>query len=128
MPVTSLYAAILTIIYVLLSFNVVRNRWKFKVGIYSKGNLPLDLAIRAHGNFFEYVPFALILMGMIEMGGGNLRWLHITGQVLVASRLLHCFGLLARGAGASAPRFIGTTLTYVVLLGGAIWILRLLSA
>lgn len=125
MPVTSLYAAILAIIFVALSLNVVRNRVKFKVGIYSKGHLPLDLAIRAQGNFFEYVPFALILMGMIEMGGGNLRWLHITGQVLVASRLMHAFGLLFKGAGTSVPRFLGTVLTYLVLLGCAVWILRL---
>ncbi len=127
MPVTSLYAGILALLFVVLSLNVVRNRWRFKQGILSKGQLPLDLAIRVHGNFAEYIPLALILMGMIEMGRGNLSWLHICGQGLVAGRILHAFGLLFKGAGTSLPRFLGTLITFTVLIGMAIWIFVLLS-
>lgn len=125
MPVTSLYASILAIIFVLLSLNVIRNRWKFKQGILSKGQLPLDLSIRVHANFAEYIPLALILMGAIEINSGNIRWLHICGQVLVAGRLLHATGLLLKGPGTSAPRFIGTAATFTVMIGLAIWNMRL---
>jgi uncharacterized membrane protein YecN with MAPEG domain len=60
--VTSIIAAVLTAVFIRLSFNVIGLRRKNKVGLGSGGNEDLERAIRAQGNFAEYVPFGLILL------------------------------------------------------------------
>ncbi len=70
----------------------------------------LELAIRAHGNACEYVPVALILLGLSE-GMGAPGWvLHILGLMLVAGRLLHG-GYFLTGARRLNLRIAGMLLT-----------------
>ena len=57
-----LYAALLGLILVYLSYRVVSYRVKYKVGIGDGGNTKLARAIRVQGNFVEYVPIALLLI------------------------------------------------------------------
>ena len=66
---TSIIAAILTIIFVKLSFAVIGLRRKNKVGLGSGGYDDLERAIRAQGNFAEYVPIGLILIACLELNG-----------------------------------------------------------
>jgi uncharacterized membrane protein YecN with MAPEG domain len=77
-----------------------------------RGNEDMQRAMRAFGNFTEYVPMILLLMGFGEMLGAH-KWLsHGLGASLVASRLLHAWGLArprARASGAcSASRSPGS--------------------
>jgi uncharacterized membrane protein YecN with MAPEG domain len=51
-------------------------------------------AIRAHGNFTEYVPFALFLMLLIELNGAPRMFMHAIGLTLLAGRFLHAYGIL----------------------------------
>jgi uncharacterized protein len=75
--------------------------------------------IRAHANFVEYVPLALLLLFLVEKEAIGPRWLTIAlGTTLVIARYWHAQGLLSR-EGVSAGRFMGTNLTGLVLLGGA---------
>ena len=60
--VTPLIASALTLIFIRLSFAVIRLRRANRVGLGSGGNEELERAIRAQGNFAEYVPFGLILI------------------------------------------------------------------
>ena len=60
--ITSIIAAVLTIIFIKLSFAVIGLRRKNKVGLGSGGHEDLERAIRAQGNFAEYVPFGIILI------------------------------------------------------------------
>ena len=55
MPVaiTTLYAGILGVVLIALSFRVVQRRWRFKVGVGTGDNPELARAIRVHGNFIE---------------------------------------------------------------------------
>ena len=55
LPMTSIIAAILTIIFVKLSFAVIGLRRKNKVGLGNGGYDDPERAIRAQGNFAEYV-------------------------------------------------------------------------
>ncbi len=55
--VTSFIAAMLTAIFIKLSFAVIGLRRKNQVGLGSGGYEDLERAIRAQGNFAEYVPF-----------------------------------------------------------------------
>ena len=106
-PVTALYAGLLALLMLVLARNVIRGRFRAKVGLFDGGDERLGRAIRIHGNFIEYVPIALILMGLVEVNGAPAWALHAWGVVIVASRLIHAYGL-AGSSVASKGRTIGT--------------------
>ncbi len=70
-----------------------------------------------HGNFAEYVPFALVLLALAELSGAHWAGVHALGLSLLAGRLLHAYGISVK-AGVSFGRFWGTALTFAVLLFG----------
>jgi hypothetical protein len=109
LPVTLVTASVLGIIYVLLSVMVSgeRNRAKVGLGTGTDPSVPLGeehnasrllVAVRRHGHFAEYVPFSLILMGLLEMAGSTRALLLSLGIGLVVARLMISFGL-----GRAAP-------------------------
>ncbi len=118
--ITALYAGILAIILVALSARVIMGRQSSSVSL-GDGGGALSTRIRSHGNFIEYVPMALIVIGLLE-ARGTAGWLvHVLGIVLVVSRLLHPFGLAMKPP--NAPRAIGASGTLLVLLVGGILLL-----
>jgi uncharacterized membrane protein YecN with MAPEG domain len=92
-PITALYAMPLAVIFLVLWFGVSAMRSSVKVSIGDAGDPRLLERIRRHGNFVEWVPFVLILMALAEANGAGAVWVHITGVLLVAGRVLHPFGL-----------------------------------
>ncbi len=119
--VTLLYASLLALLLLLLSWQVVVQRRRFKVGVGTGGQEPLELAVRAHANFTEYVPLALLMLLVLELGAGVPVWLlHLLGVMLVVGRAMHGLLGLNRGAGASPGRFYGTLLTWLMLLMSAV--------
>ena len=67
--ITSIIVAILTIIFIRLSFAVIGLRRKNKVGLGSGGHEDLERAIRTQANFAEYIPFGVILIACLELNG-----------------------------------------------------------
>ena len=63
---TAIYAAVLGLLAALLTTNVIVNRVRAKVDVADGGVAPLAQAIRAHGNFAEHTPLALLLIGLVE--------------------------------------------------------------
>src|SRR5260221_11648043 len=59
-PITALYAGVLGILLVVISARISVLRAKFKVMFGDGGQDALMRAIRAQGNFIEYVPLALV--------------------------------------------------------------------
>ena len=59
---SALYAALLGLMFVVLSIKVIKQRRRYQVGIGSKGEATLERAIRVHANFAEYLPFSLLLL------------------------------------------------------------------
>ena len=57
------------------------------------GNPKLQRAIRAHANFAEYVPLALILLAFLEMRKGGPLLLHALSLSLLTGRALHAYGV-----------------------------------
>ena len=106
-PITALYAGLLALVMLVLARNVIRGRLRAKVGLFDGGDEQLGRAIRIHGNFIEYVPIALILMGLVDINGAPAWALHAWGVVIVASRLVHAYGL-SKSSVASKGRTIGT--------------------
>jgi len=92
-PVTLAAAGLLGLMYMGLTFNVVRYRLRTKTMLGDGGNAALNVAIRTHGNFMEYVPIALILLGGIEAAGAPHALVLVLAAALVAGRLLHPFGM-----------------------------------
>lgn len=113
--ITALYAGLSGVLMIVLAGFVVRGRRSAQIGIGSGGDERLARAVRVHGNFAEYVPVALLLLLVAELGGANALWLHVNGIGLVAGRVLHAFGL-GRHSGRSFGRFWGTVLTWLVIL------------
>jgi uncharacterized membrane protein YecN with MAPEG domain len=117
--VTSIIAAILTIIFVKLSFAVIGLRRKNKVGLGSGGHEDLERAIRAQGNFAEYVPFGIILIACLELNGAPWWLLAIPGIALIVGRLIHAKGIQVPPPDFS-KRVLGMKLTFVTLITLAI--------
>ena len=120
--VTALYAAILIIIYLYLSFNVAQTRMSKKIGLGDGEDEELKRAIRMHGNFSEYVPMILVLFIVLELNGTSDKVIHVLGSILIIARLLHVWGL-SISSGESKPRFWGILLTWLVMGGSASLIL-----
>jgi uncharacterized membrane protein YecN with MAPEG domain len=117
--ITLLYAGISALILLGLSARVVGLRRKHQVGIGTGAVTALERAVRAQANFTEYVPLALLLIALLELNGLDAWVIHGFGAVLVIGRVLHAQGL-NRSAGTSAGRFIGTLLTWLVLLAAGL--------
>lgn len=88
-PITTFTAAILGAWLIVLSARVIRMRGKAGVAIGDGGNDLLSRRIRAHGNFCEYAPLALILLFLAEAQGANFWLLTISALLLLAGRLMH---------------------------------------
>ena len=91
--ITSVVASVLTIIFVRLSFAVIRLRRKNKVGLGNGGHEELERAIRAQGNFAEYVPFGIMLIACLEINGAPWWLVAVPGITLIAGRLIHAKGI-----------------------------------
>ena len=117
---TSCYAAILGLIYLKLSFSVINIRKTVQIDIVSnKKNPELTQKIRAHANFNEYVPFALILIFLAENNGAGYLFIHLAGASLLIGRILHAYSLNNMPI-KMLPRKIGMILTFLSILCGSI--------
>lgn len=118
--ITILYAGLLGVLSLVLSFFAGSMRGKTGVSIGDGGKIELLLAMRRHANFVEYVPLALILIMLLEMNGVGATAIHSLGAALVVCRIAHAVGLKAdtmQGMG----RLIGAAGTALVTLVASVW-------
>ncbi|SER02526.1 hypothetical protein SAMN03080615_03657 [Amphritea atlantica] len=131
LPITSLLAGIFTLLMVPLSLQISISR--AKIGGFSGGltfgdggDETLRRKIRAHGNFIEYAPMALIALGLVEYDGGEKTLVLGLASAFLISRLLHAGGMLY----TSTPfiRGIGMLIQHVafVIVGG--WLVLQVAA
>ena len=114
LAITAFYSGLMGIWILYLGFAVVRLRRRHDISTGDGGHRDLERAIRAHGNACEYIPIALILMGLGE-GMGMPGWVvHLFGLTLVAGRLLHGWYFLT-GARVLRVRVVGMMLTVGVI-------------
>jgi hypothetical protein len=120
MTVSMITAGLLGILLLFLSGYIIAGRVRFKIDIGDGGNEQMRQRIRTQANFVEYVPFALLLIILVEVGKIGPGWLPaaLAGTLIVA-RLWHAQGLLSSPA-TSVGRFMGTNLTALVILVGAV--------
>jgi uncharacterized protein len=113
MTITPIYAGLLAIWFVILSYRVVQQRGH-GVSLGDSGDAALLRRIRGHGNFAEYVPFILLMMALLEIGGQKAWVLHALGVTLLVARLLHGYAL-SYTESWKFGRFYGTLLTFILL-------------
>ena len=94
LKLTAIYAAILTFVYVKLTLNVINLRRQNEVSLGYGGREDLQQAIRSHGNFAEYVPLGLILLGCLE--ANHIHWtiVLLLGGVFTTGRLFYAKAFL----------------------------------
>ena len=120
--ITALYAGLLTILLFVLSIRVIglRGNPAFSFIAHGKGDEELlQRAIRAHGNFTEYVPMMLILLAFLELSATSEFKLHLLGGAFSLGRVMHgvCFGFMRSNM---LLRVGGTALTLFPLVAAAI--------
>ena len=93
--ITANYLAILALIYAALALQVIRLRRNSNAPFNDGGNEGLRSAIRAHGNFMEYVPIITLMVAFLEMSGASALRIHVLMGALLLSRLLHPLGMYA---------------------------------
>lgn len=111
--ITALYAGLLAFWFLALSYRVVQQRGH-GVSLGDGGDAELLRRIRGHGNFGEYVPFILLMLALLELGGQPPWLLHLLGATLLLARLLHGYAL-SYTQTFKFGRFNGTLLTFILL-------------
>jgi uncharacterized membrane protein YecN with MAPEG domain len=94
LPITAMTAAVFAVLMVLLSAQTSLSRAGLKAGHGDAGDETLRRRIRAHGNFAEYAPMALILLGLVEASGSDRATVLGLAVALGFSRVLHAVGML----------------------------------
>ena len=118
MRITGLYAALSTLLVLILGVRVILYRRAHKIGLGDGDDHELRKRIRVHGNAIEYLPLGLILLLLLELDQTAPVWVHVFGSVLIVARVAHAWGV-SRHSGVSPGRAIGVVLTFAVLLAMA---------
>ncbi|WP_062569091.1 MAPEG family protein [Pseudoalteromonas arabiensis] len=118
--IVSIFAAVLAIMYIQLSFRVINLRKKKKISLGDGGDSTLNAAIRTHGNFIEYVPFSLILLFLVEYQGLSSHYCYVLGLMLVVGRICHSYAL---AENQLKLRVIGMGLTFLTMILSAVLLL-----
>jgi uncharacterized membrane protein YecN with MAPEG domain len=119
--VASAYAAFLGLLAVALTVRVILCRVKTGIQAGDGSNAQLARTIRAHGNFAEQVPLALLLIVLAEMAGARIGLIHALGTGLVIARLASAWGL-SHSLGPTMPRQAGAGATALVVAGATLLI------
>jgi uncharacterized protein len=113
--ITLITTSVLALLGSLLAIQVIIKRVKSKIEWGDGANQSMAQAIRAHANFGEHVPIALLALGASEMSGVN-AWLTLgCACSLFLARVLSAVGL-SRSLGPSIPRQAGASITITVTI------------
>jgi uncharacterized membrane protein YecN with MAPEG domain len=111
--ITGLYGALFAFFYIKLSFDIITVRKRENIGLGDGGHAQLINTTRAHANFIEYTPFAILLLFILEMQNFNKFTLHTAGITFLLARVIHWQALKRENLRL---RVIGMALTFLVLL------------
>lgn len=114
---TSIYAGLSGLLLIWLAFQAIKARRANKVKLGDGGNFALQSAVRAHGNFSEYMPISIILLFLFEYNGAPAWMIHVIGVTFLIGRWIHAQGLLKDDL---RKRVQGMGFTFSVLIGLAI--------
>lgn len=111
--ITPLYLGLAGLLYLGLVYRVIRLRYAQRIGV-GTGDKWLQRRIRAHANFAEYAPLALLLLVAAELQGMPALVLHGFGSALFLGRAVHAFGI-SQEPERLIFRQVGMVLTLLVI-------------
>ena len=88
----------------------------------------MNRRIRAHANFMETVPFAVILLWFGEMYVLAPEVVHTLGIALVIGRVLHAYGMLFVKHSTNRFRQTGMAITMTTMGISSVWLCVVLVA
>lgn len=113
----ALWIGLHALLLIVLSVRVGQVRTRLKINLGDGGNPEMVKAIRAHGNYIEYAPIALVGLLALAGVGANVAIVHGLGAFFFFARVAHMLGLglclWPQG------RFVGTLSTMLTLLATA---------
>lgn len=124
MTITPIYAGLVALLFVFLSFRVIRARRQSKVPLGDGGDRLLLRRLRAQGNLAEYAPMIIVLMALGELQDASGLLIHVIGLCLLGGRCIHAYGV-SREPETYALRVTGMALTFTAMIMGALANLRL---
>ena len=119
LTITPIYAALLAVLFIVLSFRVIFVRRGERISLGDGDNLALRARVRVHANFAEYTPISLLLLLMAELQGGAVLLLHGVGLMLLLGRLAHAYGV-SQTPQIMRLRVSGMVLTFLSIAIGAL--------
>lgn len=122
LPITSLLAAFFSLMMVALSLQVSIRRMQSRTAFGDGDESVLRRRVRAHGNFVEYMPLALVVIALLEVGGAPATLTGVLALGFATSRILHALLLLY--VRSPAPRAIAMTGQHLAFLISAAWLLN----
>jgi uncharacterized membrane protein YecN with MAPEG domain len=111
----ALWAGLNLILMLVLSVRVVRLRRGLRVGLGHGGSPELERAVRAFGNASEYIPAALVGLGLLALLNAPAGLIHLLGLVFTLGRVAHAVGL-SHSSGATLSRTAGVIATWLIYL------------
>ena len=121
------WAAVIGLLGAALTINVIANRVRSRVDAGDGGVAKLAQALRAHGNFVEQAPLALIVIALAEAAGARTLVVHGLGGARVAARRASAYAL-NRSLGQSPLRqFGGGASVLVIAAASAVLLLALIG-
>ncbi len=114
MRTAALYVGLFGIMLIALSLAVSLARRDGRIALGDGDNEVLRRRIRAHGNFVEFVPIALLLLALAEHTGMGSLFIHLFGLILLAGRISHAYGI-SQTNEVLIFRMVGTTATWAVI-------------
>lgn len=114
---TALTAALMALMSIKLTLDIVKLRRAERVVIGDGGHDQLAQAVRLHGNFSEHAPITLIVLALAELLGAWWPMVLLACGLLVAGRVLHA-RTFKDGQHNLSVRSLGMKLNLLALLLG----------
>src|SRR5690349_15059607 len=92
--IVSFYAGILSLMYLALSINVIKQRRLYRIAIGDNNNFELKRCISAQTSFADYGLFFILLLGYSEHNGLPPYLIHCLAVIFIAGRIMHTYSLL----------------------------------
>ena len=118
----SIYAGLSGLLLVWLAYQTIKLRRANNVKLGDGGVFALQSAMRAHGNFAEYMPITIIMLFLLEYNGAPAWMIHVIGTTFLVGRWIHAQGLLkddlrkrVKGMGVTLSVLIGLSIANIGL-------------
>ena len=118
-PITMLTAAAAVFVNLWLGSRIVASRRQHQVRIGDGGNEAVLRRMRAQANFIEHAPFFLILLGGLELAGGNRLALGVIAAAFILARIAHPIGM--DGPELYRWRMVGMMTSVLAIVALSLW-------